>query len=529
MLRRVLCQTAVAVSLLLSPVLFSASSQSWAASRDSDDDGKAARKAAAKAVKEAAENGDVKAQLVLGLMHAQGGMGVRHSYKDAAKWWKAASEQGSARATYFLGELYVMGKGVDEDPDMALKLFRKAADKNDAKAQTAMGRLALDGVGMPKNVKQAVEWFNKAVAQNDPGAMTELGILRMEGQGLPQDAKEGTRLFRQAAEMGYGNGEISLAMALHRGVGTPKDDREALMWALIADDQDVKGADKLAENIAQNLSASEQDDAARKAKSWKPKKPGEDGSAADLAHSKGGKEEEDDKSSSAGNGGSKAASASVPAPSSATDSHVVATGTGFFITSDGHVMTNHHVIDGCTRLDAGIAATGFSKAQLVADDPRNDLAVIKLSVSPKAVANFRAGQVRQAESVMVYGFPLTGALASDGNATSGNITALAGLSDDTRFYQTSAPVQPGNSGGPLLDASGNVAGVINSKLDAMNVAKAIHDIPQNVNFAIKGSVATSFLESHGISYNTNSLGTALSPPDLSDKAKSFTVQITCSK
>jgi S1-C subfamily serine protease len=71
---------------------------------------------------------------------------------------------------------------------------------------------------------------------------------------------------------------------------------------------------------------------------------------------------------------------------------------------------------------------------------------------------------------VVYGFPLTGALASGGNVTTGNITALAGLGDDSRFLQISAPVQPGNSGGPLLDRNGSVVGIVVSKLNALGVA-----------------------------------------------------------
>jgi S1-C subfamily serine protease len=62
-----------------------------------------------------------------------------------------------------------------------------------------------------------------------------------------------------------------------------------------------------------------------------------------------------------------------------------------------------------------------------------------------------------------------------------------------------APVQPGNSGGPLLDAGGNIVGVVVSKINALAVAKATGDIPQNINFAIKSSVAKNFLDASSIS------------------------------
>ncbi len=91
-------------------------------------------------------------------------------------------------------------------------------------------------------------------------------------------------------------------------------------------------------------------------------------------------------------------------------------------------------------------------------------------------------------------------LATSGNFTTGAVTALARIGDDSRFYQISAPVQPGNSGGPLLDENGNLIGVISSKLNPFNEIKAQGDIPQNVNFAIKASVLANFLQDNSIKF-----------------------------
>ena len=74
------------------------------------------------------------------------------------------------------------------------------------------------------------------------------------------------------------------------------------------------------------------------------------------------------------------------------------------------------------------------------------------------------------------------------------------MGDDARMIQISAPVQPGNSGGPLLDSSGRVIGVVNSKLNEIAYAKATGDLPQNVNFAIKANVAMNFLDAHSVPY-----------------------------
>ncbi len=134
---------------------------------------------------------------------------------------------------------------------------------------------------------------------------------------------------------------------------------------------------------------------------------------------------------------------------------------------------------------------------------------------------------RLGESVAVFGFPLSSVLASSGNFTLGNVTALAGLGDDTRFLQISAPVQPGNSGGPLLDENGNVIGVVTSKLNALRTLARTGDIPQNVNFAIRASALTAFLENRRVASAGQPKTARLSPPDLAEEATAMSVQVLC--
>ena len=131
------------------------------------------------------------------------------------------------------------------------------------------------------------------------------------------------------------------------------------------------------------------------------------------------------------------------------------------------------------------------------------------------------------EEIVTYGFPLPGALASSGNLTTGSLSALAGLGDDTRFLQITAPIQQGNSGGALLDASGNVVGIVTSKLNALKVAGITGDVPQNVNFAIKASLVRNFLEANGIEYVTTQSEKALPVVKIGERARSFTVQVLC--
>jgi tetratricopeptide (TPR) repeat protein len=204
------------------------------------------------------------------------------------------------------------------------------------------------------------------------------------------------------------------------------------------------------------------------------------------------------------------------------------TGSGIVIGNRGEILTNAHVVDRCDAITIQLASKKTDTAVMVARDPKNDLALIRVANPPPAVAAFRDGApVRAGDTVVALGYPLPTLLSSSATLTVGYVSALAGLEDDTRYLQISTPVQPGNSGGPLLDASGHLAGIVTSKLNAENVARVIGDIPQNVNFAIKAEVVRTFLDSKGIAYRTQRSDQQLSPADIGEVARPFTVYVEC--
>jgi S1-C subfamily serine protease len=207
---------------------------------------------------------------------------------------------------------------------------------------------------------------------------------------------------------------------------------------------------------------------------------------------------------------------------------IKATGTGFIIDAIGHILTEQHVIDGCGGVSVGGPDEKVRQSAVVASDEANDLALLKAPNSIAQFAHFRTGtEIRQGEGIVAVGYPFAGLLAYGTNVTTGTVSALAGLRNDARMLQVTAPVQPGNSGGPLLDASGNVVGLVEAELDAITIVKATGDIPQNVNFAIKSSIVRTFAEANGIGYHVAASATDMSVPDIAARAKKFTVLVVC--
>lgn len=208
------------------------------------------------------------------------------------------------------------------------------------------------------------------------------------------------------------------------------------------------------------------------------------------------------------------------------------TGTGVIVTNAGHILTNYHVVEDCKSIVYSKEGELTQRASILRSDKTNDLAVLKseTSLSSSDVASFRiTPPVKAGEQIAVYGFPLTGLLSLSGNVVSGNVSSLAGIGDDVRFFQVSAPVQPGNSGGPLLDLSGNIVGIVTARIDDFVVAGATGALPQNVNFAIKSQIATSFMDTHGVEYRHSNSISERTLASVVDAAKKFTVLIECKR
>jgi hypothetical protein len=169
------------------------------------------------------------------------------------------------------------------------------------------------------------------------------------------------------------------------------------------------------------------------------------------------------------------------------------TGTGFFITEGGYLLTNNHVVDGASRITIKINGKELP-AKVVKSDKLSDLAVLKVAGKFSALPIVSSRNVGLGDEVFTIGFPQIAIQGVSHKLTKGSINGLTGIKDDPSWFQISVPIQPGNSGGPLVDEYGNVVGIVVARLDALKLLKETGRIPQNVNYAVKGALAMAFLK-----------------------------------
>jgi S1-C subfamily serine protease len=174
-------------------------------------------------------------------------------------------------------------------------------------------------------------------------------------------------------------------------------------------------------------------------------------------------------------------------------------GTGFLVAAEGFIITNNHVVgDGKSIHIRGINGDYGAEqpAKVVAVDVSNDLALLKVDVANSPLATPRYGiqtkPLSVGESVFTLGYPLTGSMGREIKLTEGVVSSQTGFKGDVSLYQVSAPVQPGNSGGPLFGPCGNVVGVTSSK----------HKLAENATYAVKSLMVKNLLDTAGVSVPT---------------------------
>ena len=205
-------------------------------------------------------------------------------------------------------------------------------------------------------------------------------------------------------------------------------------------------------------------------------------------------------------------------------------GTAFLISDDGFALTNAHVVKECKTIMDSAGAVGV----VVAKDEANDLAALRFgSYTGKDFARIEASSKlpRVGDRVAVFGFPLSEVLATTGNLTAGEVSAMAGLGNNSSMFQISAPIQPGSSGSPVLSLRGNVSGMISSTASTVRLTQATGTIAQNLNFAINKDTVVGFLRANGIPFEEAGDGIfssgALDVAAVGEQAKKWTIRVTC--
>jgi len=201
-------------------------------------------------------------------------------------------------------------------------------------------------------------------------------------------------------------------------------------------------------------------------------------------------------------------------------------GSGFATTKEGHILTNFHVIDGCSEVV--LVKNGKSYLTTVlTQDPNNDLAILQSDFMPTKVYPL-SNEVYLSDDIFAAGFPFGTKLRSSITINKGIISALRGLGDDISRFQIDAIINPGNSGGPIVDRRGNAVGVAVSKL---NKEKAKEDLnlsafPEGFNFAVNSMMAIGLFRSLGIELPPQN-NTELSVKDRNDLFNQGTFYLSC--
>jgi S1-C subfamily serine protease len=482
------------------------------------------------------------------------GQGMIKDEGIAVDLFRKGADAGDPDAIYLLARQIHSGNGLPKDEQQAVALYKKSADLGNADAQLWYGISLYRGLGgLPPDKAAALPWMRRAAEQGQSGAQNWIGDFYSGSELVDKDLYQAISWYRKSALQMDPVGQRSLGIAYARGNGVARDDTEALKWLLsaayfrdaiaqdwvgsfyesgrggvmpdlvaahmwyilaVARDPQRSSAKAGAERVTAKLSPAQLAESQSKAKQWPV--------AADQTKAIAATDAA--KALIAGGG---TVTTATKSPASGARS-----GSGFVIgVGPSYVVSNHHVVKDCKT----IKIMPFDLPAVVrAKDERNDLALLSVANLQAPPLKLRWGRsIRPGDDLVTLGHPLAGLLAAGACVSTGTLTTLGGLNNDTSLFQISVPTQPGNSGGPVLDSYGQLVGVVVSQLNATTVGQATGNIPQNINFAINTATLSSFLEASNVDFGISHLqqdakAKHMDAADVGSMARRSTVKVECS-
>ena len=431
-------------------------------------------------------------------------LGNRVGYMDALKYLEMGVKLGSAKATRNFA-LYQFG--TPKKIEYLLKAFHLGSED------------ARNDILFSKELLNTPEKFKATLGFAEDGyepAMPVVSEYYKDGGCVLKSITESTRWLIRSAELGNKVSQVEISSRYVEGLGVSQNVIEGLAWLYVAE---FKPGDAFS-GLMSNHKASEK--AAERIKYLEKKIPND---IVQLAQERAkvilglitdGKSTVD--SVAQGNGPAVVKNTTKP------KTKPKGSGTGSIVSSNGYIVTAAHVLNGASYIEI-VTPTGTFPANTESVDAANDIAILKIDTTCKDfVEVLHSRDVRLGQSVSTIGFPNVGIQGHSPKVTQGVISSDNGAQNDIRMWQISAPIQPGNSGGPLLDESGNLIGVVVASL-SLKVIEATGAVPQNVNYAVKSAYLEPLLNSHKLTIKQNKENVSQKFEDLVESTKKSIVLV----
>ena len=385
------------------------------------------------------------------IAHADYAAGLRSyqakDYVNAFSEWLPLAAQGDARSQNAIGSLFASGRGVTQDYSEAMRWYQKAADQGYAPAETAIGSLFLSGRGVTRDYAVAVVWFQKAADQGFVRAQNYMGYRYLRGEGVAQDYVKAETWFELSGP-GTDQQDADARVEVRRHL-TPTQiadaSRAAQEWRANRATSGAAPPVRSAPPPTPSTLLIRPPEPPRAPQSLRPAEPITSTRQVTLTTAEI----------------AKRVARSVVVIHGKTDAGDVL-GSGFFVSKDGKIITNLHVIRDMKTANVQLSSGEmFDSPTVLATNELLDLAIIQVAGFDLPVLDLGdSDSVAVGEPLVIVGSPR----GLEGSVTAGILSSVRDTGEGFTVLQTDAAVNPGNSGGPLLNNRGQAIGVVSFKL-----------------------------------------------------------------